>query len=144
MHIDSRMPAVDRCVLRAIIDRHVVERPDKVFAVFEAGESWTYTDLHHRVRRAATALQALGVKQGEYVLSWQPNGPHAVLTWFALNYLGAIYVPVNTAYRGTLLAHIIENAGASLIVLHGGLADRRARCAAPSSSARPTQSWTLR
>jgi crotonobetaine/carnitine-CoA ligase len=126
MYIDPRMPAVDRCVLRAVIDRHVVERPDKVFAVFENGESWTYADLHHRVRRAAAALQALGVRQGDYVLSWQPNGPHAILTWFGLNYLGAIYVPVNTAYRGTLLAHVIENAGASLIVLHGGLADRLA------------------
>ena len=41
MHIDARMPAVDRCVLRAVLDRHVRERPAKVFAVFESGESWT-------------------------------------------------------------------------------------------------------
>jgi carnitine-CoA ligase len=94
--------------------------------VFESGELWTYRDLLVRVRRAAAALQALGVQQGEYVLSWQPNGSHALLTWFALNYLGAVYVPVNTAYRGTLLAHVIANSGASLIILHGGLADRLA------------------
>lgn len=41
MHIDARMPAVDRCVLRAVLDRHVRERPAEVFAVFESGESWT-------------------------------------------------------------------------------------------------------
>lgn len=126
MHIDPRMPAVDRCVLRAVLDRHARERPGKVFAVFENGESWTYSDLHARVRRAAASLQALGVRQGEYVLSWQPNGPQAILTWFALNYLGAVYVPVNTAYRGALLAHVVENSGASVMVLHGGLADRLA------------------
>ena len=126
MHIDARMPEVDRCVLRPLLDRHVVERPDKVFVVFENGESWTYAELHRRVRVAAAAFQALGVKQGEYVLSWQPNGPFAVLTWFALNYIGAVYVPVNTAYRGALLAHVVENAGAAMIVLHGALADRLA------------------
>ncbi len=126
MHLDPKMPAVDRCVLRAILDRHAAERPGKVFAVFESGESWTYGELHARVRRAAAALQRLGVRQGELVLSWLPNGPDAVTVWFALNYIGAVYVPVNTAYRGALLAHVVADLGASLIVLHGGLADRLA------------------
>ena len=123
--IPACRPSIAVCS-EAVLDRHARERPGKVFAVFENGESWTYSDLHARVRRAAASLQALGVRQGEYVLSWQPNGPHAILTWFALNYLGAVYVPVNTAYRGALLAHVVENSGASLMVLHGGLADRLA------------------
>ena len=51
--------------------------------------------------------ETLGVKQGEHVLSWLPNGPAAVLNWLALNLLGAIYVPINTAYKGRLLQHVI-------------------------------------
>jgi crotonobetaine/carnitine-CoA ligase len=35
-------------------------------------------------------------------------------TWFGLSYLGAVYVPVNLAYRGRILEHVDENADARL------------------------------
>ena len=33
------------------------------------------------------------MQQGEHVLVWLPNGPECLVTWFAINYLGAVYVP---------------------------------------------------
>ena len=32
-----------------------------------------------------------------------------VLTWFATNYLGAVFVPLNTAYRGQVLDHVVNS-----------------------------------
>ena len=74
----------------------------------------------------AIGLAALGVKQGDHVLSWLPNGPDAIRIWFGLNYLGAVYVPINLAYRGGLLAHVVANSDAKLIVAHADLVGRLA------------------
>ncbi|HTE79195.1 MAG TPA: AMP-binding protein, partial [Reyranella sp.] len=77
-------------------------------------------------RQSAIGLAALGVTQGDHVLSWLPNGPDAIRIWFGLNYLGAVYVPINLAYRGGLLAHVVANSDAKLIVAHADLVGRLA------------------
>ncbi len=116
----------ERYVLRNLIDRHASERGDKEFVLFSDDQSWTYQRLRRNVRRVAASLQALGVKQDDFVLSWLPNGPHALAVWFALNYIGAVYVPVNISYRGRLLAHVIKNSGARLMIADGRLVERLA------------------
>ena len=47
-----------------------------------------------------------------------------VLTWFAANYLGAVFVPLNTAYRGAVLEHVVNAAGAAVMVAHPALVER--------------------
>jgi len=47
-----------------------------------------------------------------------------VLTWFAANYVGAVFVPLNTAYRGDVLAHVVNAAEASVMVAHHSLVER--------------------
>jgi len=121
---DRRIPAAELCVLRPLLDRRAAETPDKTFARFADGSEWTYRQLHEVVRRTAAGLQALGVRQGDHVLSWLPNGPDALRVWFGLNYLGAVYVPINLAYRGRLLEHVVANSDAKLIVAHGDLLGR--------------------
>ncbi|WP_416898236.1 MAG: AMP-binding protein [Minwuia sp.] len=59
-------------------------------------------------------------------MSWLPNGKEAVLTWFGLNMLGAVYVPINTSYRGGLLEHVVALSDAKLIVVHSQLMPRLA------------------
>ena len=118
------IPAADQCVLRLLLDRHALERPQAVFAVFADGTQWTYAQLHGRVRQAAAGLQQQGVRQGEHVLCWLPNGPETVVLWFALNYIGAVYVPLNTGFRGEILGHAVRTAGARLMVAHTQLLDR--------------------
>jgi crotonobetaine/carnitine-CoA ligase len=120
------LPTADRYVLRNLIERHARERGESVFALFSTGDQWTYSRLRTNVRKVAASLQALGVKQDDFVLSWLPNGPHALVMWFALNYIGAVYVPVNISYRGRLLAHVIENSGARLMIADARLAERLA------------------
>ena len=123
---DPRVPSADLCVLRPLLDRHAVATPDKVFARFADGTEWTYKQTQSIARRTAIGLAALGVAQGDKVLSWLPNGPDAIRIWFGLNYLGAVYVPINLAYRGGLLAHVVANSDARLIVAHGDLLGRLA------------------
>jgi crotonobetaine/carnitine-CoA ligase len=125
-NIDPRMAKPEDCVLRPLLDRRAAETPDKVYAIFQDDSSWTYAQLKEEVVRTAIGLQQLGVKQGDHVVSWLPNGPAAMRVWYALNYIGAVYVPINLAYRGGLLAHVVENSDAELIVAHADLAPRLA------------------
>ena len=123
---DPRVPDADLCVLRPLLDRHAAATPDKVFARFADGSEWTYRQTQAIARQTAIGLAALGVTQGDHVLSWLPNGPDAIRIWFGLNYLGAVYVPINLAYRGGLLAHVVANSDAKLIVAHADLVGRLA------------------
>lgn len=124
VNIDRRIAPPEECVTGPLIDRWAAASPDKVYAVFPDESRWTYAELKAQVRRTAIGLQRLGVKQGDHVVSWLPNGPDAIRVWFALNTLGAVYVPINTAYRGGLLAHVVENSDAALIVAHADLVER--------------------
>jgi crotonobetaine/carnitine-CoA ligase len=118
------IPPPERCVVRDLIERHARERPQQVYAMFEDGTRWTYADLRKRIRACAAGLQRYGVRQGDFVLSWLPNGPEAVSVLFALNYLGAVCVPINTGYRGGVLQHVIANSGAALMVADAHLVER--------------------
>ncbi len=123
---DPRIPAPEECVLRAVLEKYAQAQPDKVFARFSDGSEWTYRQTLEIVRRTAAGFQALGVRQGDNVHSWLPNGPDALRVWFGLNYIGAVYVPINLAYRGRILEHAIRLSGARLMVAHAGLVDRLA------------------
>jgi crotonobetaine/carnitine-CoA ligase len=109
-----------------MIDRLAAERPKQTALIFVDGPQWSFAELRETVRRRAAGLQRLGVRQDAFVLSWQPNGPDAALTFLALNYLGAVYVPINIAYRGGVLQHVIENSGATLMIAHSALVERLA------------------
>ena len=124
MTYDPRIPAREICVLGYQIERWALQKPEAIAIVFYGGETWTWRQTLELTQRAAKGLQAMGVKKGDHVLSWQPNNREAVLTWFGLNYLGAAYVPVNTAYKGTLLQHVVQLSDATLMVCHADLAPR--------------------
>jgi len=119
-----RLPARDECVVRELLLRRAAEHPERDFVLFEGGERWTYAEALRRVRRAAAGLDALGVRRGDLVLSWQANGPMAVTTFLALNFLGAVYVPINTSYRGAVLEHVVRKSRARLLIGDGRLLER--------------------
>ncbi len=126
MVFDPRIPERELCVLGHQLERWAKQRPSQTAIIFDGGETWTWAEALALTQRAAKGLQDLGVSKGDHVLSWQPNNREAVLTWFGLNYLGAVYVPMNTAYRGSLLEHTIALSDARLMICHAGLADRLA------------------
>ncbi len=114
------------CTTRVLLERHARQNPALMLLRFDTGESYTAAALLTAVQRHAAGLQALGVKQDDYVLSWLPNGPLAVLVWLALNWLGAVFVPINTAYKGRLLQHVIQNSRARLLIADGRLLEQLA------------------
>ena len=124
MEINSTIPQRDQCVVGALLEKWSKERPDDVFLLFEDDSSWTFAETLDYTRRAAAGLQDLGIDYGSHVLCWLPNSKETILTWFGANYLGATFVPVNTAYRGNLLEHVIALSDANVLVAHADLLPR--------------------
>ena len=120
----SVIPSRDVCVLRYVLEKWAREKPDQVFSIFEDDATWTYRETLERTKRLGAALQALGVEEGEHVVVWLPNGKECLEAYFALGYIGAVFVPVNVAYRGDLLAHVIDNSDAKIAIVHRDLAPR--------------------
>jgi crotonobetaine/carnitine-CoA ligase len=124
-HTDPRVPARDRVVTRELLERWCREQPGKVFLKFgDDGEEWTYARLRELTVQTALGLQQLGVRQGDHVLVWMPNNRDCLRVYFAVQYLGAVFVAINTAYKGSLLAHVVDNADARIAVIHADLLPR--------------------
>ena len=121
-HHDSRVPAAEACVVRNLLDRRAAEHGQRIFATFNDGRpDWTWAQLRERVIRTANALASCGVRQGDHVLVWLPNGELILQTLLAINYLGATFVPINVAYKGRLLEHAIDLSDARVMIAHARL-----------------------
>ncbi|MBU9547616.1 AMP-binding protein [Burkholderia multivorans] len=116
----------EACVLRYVLQRQAVSRPDKVFIREHDGSGITYAAFAADVERTAAGLAALGIRQDETVGVWLPNGIDMLRIWFAINWLGAVYVPINTAYKGDLLRHVLDSSEARLLVTCRDLVPRLA------------------
>ena len=81
------------------------------------GRSLTYAEFDGEVNRLANGLLAAGVKRGEMVGVMLPNCPEFALLWLALLRIGAVEAPINTAFRGAGLTHLIDLCGCRLLVI---------------------------
>jgi crotonobetaine/carnitine-CoA ligase len=122
----------DVCVLRYALERNARSKPDEVFAAFEGGERWTFAQTLRQVESLAGNLHELGVRQGDHIILVLPTSPLALRVMFAINYLGAIYVPVNPALRGSSIEHVLHNAGAAFAIVHDSVLDRVLAAAPPA------------
>jgi carnitine-CoA ligase len=101
--------------INATFAEAVRRSPDALYLEF-SGDAYSYARMADEVERLARGLHALGVVRGDRVVGLLENCPDAVIAWYAVNRLGAIYVPINTAYKGEYLRHQIRDAGARIVV----------------------------
>lgn len=82
----------------------------------DRGTTTTYAQFEQHVTTWASVLASLGVNEGAAVVCVLPTCPDAIAVWMAAARLGAVEVPLNAAYQGNLLTHMIGNAAAAVIV----------------------------
>lgn len=105
----------ERTTLHVLADQ-ARERPTKV-AVKDPDAALTFEELYDRVKRLGSALVGLGMSKGTPVLLLLDNHLDYVVAWLAVSSYGGIEVPVNTAFQGELLAHVVRDSQAPLVVL---------------------------
>lgn len=88
---------------------------DKPFLSF-CGEHYSYADLWAMAARVAAGLQGLGVAKGDRVALLMGNSPDFLACWFGITLAGAVEVPLNTAHRGDLLAHMLGVSDCTVVI----------------------------
>lgn len=105
------------------IDKWAGEEQNRPFLLFEDQEI-SYEQLYQRVNSVAKGLSNVGVKKGDRVAIMLRNCPEFLYTWFALNRIGAIMVPINTAFLKVETAYILKDAGCIGVVAEDDLMER--------------------
>lgn len=113
----------DRQSVGRILRQRADATPDAPFILSDR-RTLTYREAHRDSNRLANGTTALGIKSGESVLVMMPNVVEFILVWLGLGKTGAIQVPVNTALRGNLLTHIINDSAARTMIVAAGFLDR--------------------
>ncbi len=106
-------------------ERRLRISPQKPAIWFE-GTTTTHGEFASRVRRAAAALDGLGVRRGDRVAWFGANHPTALEMLYASGQIGAIWVPVNARLTAPEARYVLDHSGAGLVVHgreHGTTAD---------------------
>jgi crotonobetaine/carnitine-CoA ligase len=104
-------------VVGEVLSRQGKRLHDTPFVQFEDQEPYTFGAMDQSATRVANALASLGVQYGDRVLVMVPNSVAVLQAWFGINRLGAVLVPINTAYKGAFLEHVINNAAARIMLI---------------------------
>lgn len=89
-------------------------------AIVDGDVRWTFAELGEQVRRCAGALIAAGVQAGDRVAVWAPNGHRFVAAALGVVTAGAVFVPVNTRYKGDEAHWILDKSRARLLFVDNG------------------------
>ncbi|MBX3276958.1 MAG: AMP-binding protein [Acidobacteria bacterium] len=109
-------PVAERLLGRLLAAR-AARYGDRRFLSFRGDQEISYRDLDLSANRFANGLRALGLNHGGKLAVMLPNCPEYLSLLFGAARLGAVTVPINTAYKGDLLAHIINNSDAEMLAL---------------------------
>ncbi|MGF1628211.1 MAG: malonyl-CoA synthase [Kiloniellaceae bacterium] len=88
--------------------RTVLETPD--------GQLVSYADLEAGSGRIARLLMDCGVEPGDRVAARIEKSPEALLLYLAVLRCGAVYLPLNTAYKGGEVAYFLADAEPRVLV----------------------------
>jgi len=97
--------------------------PDGLYLDF-AGDAYSAREIDESSNRLARALVDFGVEPGDRVATLLENSVSQVLAFFSTLKLGAIHVPINTAYKGEFLHHQLADSGAKTIITQADFSSR--------------------
>jgi cyclohexanecarboxylate-CoA ligase len=109
--------------LRDWLARRIAAAPDHL-ALLTQDTRLTYAQLGERVRAFAAGLQQLGIGHGDIVAVTLPNVPEFVVSWFAINELGAVMQTIHTPYGVRELEHLLHHSGAKACIAMARAKDR--------------------
>jgi len=90
---------------------------DRPFLTTPVGQSLSYRALDEQSNRLAATLSGLGVVAGDRLALQVDKSPEAILLYVACLRLGAVLVPLNTAYTAPELEYFLTDASPRLTVL---------------------------
>lgn len=97
--------------------RNVLKYPD-VYAVKSEYGDLTYSELDEQVNKLSNALLTRGIKQIDKVILFMPNTLEFLISYFAIQRIGAIVVPININLSRSEIDYILNDSKPRAIIAH--------------------------
>ena len=89
--------------------------PDRP-AIIYLGENFSYSKLKDLIDRLATSLVQLGIGKGDKVMLYISNSVQWVISFFAIQKIGAVVIPIPPIYTSFEIEYMINDSGAETII----------------------------
>ncbi len=96
---------------------------DKTFMIGEGGPV-SYDRFDRITDSLAAGFREQGIRRGDRVAVLHHNSPYVFQAFMGAVKAGAVVVPVNTLYTSREIAHILEDSGARLLLMHESYRER--------------------
>lgn len=93
-------------------------------ALIEGARRLSYSALREQVLKVATQLVEMGVRRGDRVVILVPNSIEFVVAFWAIQYIGAVAVPLNPDIKSSKLHWIVSDCSPACLVVHASLSSR--------------------
>ena len=97
-----------------LLERHAAARPEKV-AYWDSTRSVTYSQLARRTAAIAANLTKMGVREGDKVALFLPNGVNWIEACFACLRAGAVVVPISHDAAEGEISYRLEDASCRMV-----------------------------
>lgn len=87
-------------------------------AVICHGRRVTYQQLNEQVNRLSSSLLKLGIEKEDKVLIFMPNVLEFIVSYFAIQRIGGIVVPINAKFTLTEVEYVANHSEAKAIIAH--------------------------
>jgi carnitine-CoA ligase len=98
-----------------MLERQARRHGDRLL-VRAGDEERTVAEMREAAARRAGGLAATGIGAGDRVALISENRLEVLELWLGCAWLGALFVPINTALKGAQLGHLLSDADAKLVV----------------------------
>lgn len=137
--------------LKGLLGERVRKSPESPLLLF-GGRRWSYGEFGREVHRVAHGLRRLGAKKGDRIALLLPNCPEFLFAVFAASELGALFVPINTAFTPQEVQYLLAHSESSFLLtaerflplvreIRGGLPLLRQVVSVEKNSAAECLSW---
>ncbi|PWA12790.1 hypothetical protein DCC39_03845 [Pueribacillus theae] len=101
------------------LERNAAIKPDEPAILFK-NHSYTYKQINQETNRYANLFEKYGIKKGDCISIWLPNGMEFIYAFYAILKIGALAVPINYLFKKAEALYILKNSDAKLLVTDNG------------------------
>ena len=101
----------------AVLRENAQLYPERCYVIDTNGNRWSFAEFNHQVDLLAAGLLRMGMRPGDHLALWLPNGLNWLLTFFAAARIGVAVIPINTRYKAEEALYAIAQSESTALVV---------------------------
>ncbi|MCK9409112.1 MAG: AMP-binding protein [Bacteriovoracaceae bacterium] len=101
--------------LRFLIENSAAQYPNHPALSMIGGQTYSYADLHQKIKAISSALHERGIITGDRVAILGENRPEWGIAYFAITSMAAVAVPILPDFHQTEILHILRHSESKAI-----------------------------